>query len=85
MVLQSWEVEARCTFLITWKGVGNVVPQGRLTLAQDAVLGYRAKLISPVGTTEKVYRESLANRIRFSIVLMNEGHGFSRATLRSDR
>lgn len=32
------------------------VPQGRLNLAQNAVLGWRAQLKSPEGTTEEVHR-----------------------------
>ena len=32
----------------------NLVPKGRLNLAQDAVLGLHAPLKSPAGTTENV-------------------------------
>jgi len=30
----------------------HLVPQGRLSLAQDAILGWHARLKSPAGTTE---------------------------------
>jgi hypothetical protein len=34
--------------------IAKSVPQGRLSLAQDAVLGWHAPLKSPAGATEKV-------------------------------
>ena len=37
--------------------IAKSVPQGRLNLAQDAVLGWHAPSKSPVGTAEKVTQE----------------------------
>jgi hypothetical protein len=42
---------AKSTWERRWQ---SQVPKGRLTLAQDAVLGLRVNLTSPVGTTENV-------------------------------